>query len=91
MDPVVITALDQEGRGVARIDGKATEDSKSGHLASGVPGSVAGLWAAYQKLGSKKLTWTLTTRTSKELLRTLPARAVRGSAFCHRRMRQGIT
>lgn len=28
-----------------------------GHLASGVPGSVAGLWEAYQKLGSKKKTW----------------------------------
>lgn len=38
-------------------DGKTTEDSKSGHLASGVPGSVAGLWEAHQKLGSKKKTW----------------------------------
>jgi gamma-glutamyltranspeptidase/glutathione hydrolase len=31
--------------------------SKVGHLASGVPGSVAGLWEAHQKLGSKKKTW----------------------------------
>lgn len=32
-------------------------DSRVGHLAAGVPGSVAGLWEAYQKLGSKKKTW----------------------------------
>lgn len=32
-------------------------DSRVGHLASGVPGSVAGLWEAHQKLGSKKKTW----------------------------------
>jgi gamma-glutamyltranspeptidase / glutathione hydrolase len=32
-------------------------ESKVGYLASGVPGSVAGLWEAYQKLGSKKKTW----------------------------------
>jgi gamma-glutamyltranspeptidase/glutathione hydrolase len=38
-------------------DGKTTEDSKIGHLAAGVPGSVAGLWDAYQKLASKKKTW----------------------------------
>src|ERR1700733_3920527 len=30
-------------------------DSRAGHLSTGVPGSVAGLWEAYQKLGSKKL------------------------------------
>jgi gamma-glutamyltranspeptidase / glutathione hydrolase len=38
-------------------DGKPTEDTRVGHLAAGVPGSVAGLWEAYQKLGSKKKTW----------------------------------
>jgi gamma-glutamyltranspeptidase / glutathione hydrolase len=38
-------------------DGKLTEAGQVGHLASGVPGSVAGLWEAYQKLGSKKKTW----------------------------------
>ncbi len=38
-------------------DGKPTEGSQVGHLAAGVPGSVAGLWEAYQKLGSKKKTW----------------------------------
>ena len=32
-------------------------DSRYGHLASGVPGSVAGLWEAHEKLGSKKKTW----------------------------------
>ena len=32
-------------------------DSRVGHLASGVPGSVAGLWEAHRKLGSKKKTW----------------------------------
>ncbi|CAN98724.1 MULTISPECIES: gamma-glutamyltransferase [Sorangium] len=38
-------------------DGKATEGARVGHLAVGVPGSVAGLWEAYDKLGSKKKTW----------------------------------
>jgi gamma-glutamyltranspeptidase/glutathione hydrolase len=32
-------------------------DSRVGPLSAGVPGSVAGLWEAYQKLGSKKKTW----------------------------------
>ena len=31
--------------------------SSTGHLSAGVPGSVAGLWEAHQKLGSKKKTW----------------------------------
>ena len=31
--------------------------SRVGHLSCGVPGSVAGLWEAWQKLGSKKKTW----------------------------------
>ena len=34
-------------------DGKPTKDSLVGHKASGVPGSVAGLWALHQKLGKK--------------------------------------
>jgi len=38
-------------------DGKPMRAARAGHKASGVPGSVAGLWAAYQKLGSKKKTW----------------------------------
>ncbi|WP_438017027.1 gamma-glutamyltransferase [Sorangium sp. So ce315] len=38
-------------------DGKPTESARVGHLAVGVPGSVAGLWEAYDKLGSKKKTW----------------------------------
>jgi gamma-glutamyltranspeptidase/glutathione hydrolase len=33
--------------------GETGERSVTGHLAAGVPGSVAGLWAAHQKLGSK--------------------------------------
>jgi gamma-glutamyltranspeptidase/glutathione hydrolase len=33
--------------------GSTGDRSITGHLASGVPGSVAGLWAAHQKLGSK--------------------------------------
>jgi gamma-glutamyltranspeptidase/glutathione hydrolase len=38
-------------------DGHANGASKGGYLASGVPGSVAGLWEAFQKLGSKTKTW----------------------------------
>ena len=34
-------------------NGNVTNKSLIGHLASGVPGSVAGLWAAHQKFGSK--------------------------------------
>ncbi len=33
--------------------GNVTSKSLLGHLASGVPGSVAGLWAAHQRFGSK--------------------------------------
>jgi gamma-glutamyltranspeptidase/glutathione hydrolase len=33
--------------------GAATDRSITGHLAAGVPGSVAGLWALHQKLGTK--------------------------------------
>lgn len=36
--------------------GNATESSLIGHLASGVPGSVAGMWAAHQRFGA--LPWT---------------------------------
>ncbi len=32
-------------------------DSRFGYLSAGVPGSVAGLWEAFVKLGSKQLTW----------------------------------
>jgi gamma-glutamyltranspeptidase / glutathione hydrolase len=34
--------------------GNVTDKSLIGHLASGVPGSVAGLWAAHQRFGSKQ-------------------------------------
>ena len=41
-------------RHVPRCPAASTGDrSVTGHLAAGVPGSVAGLWAAHQKLGSK--------------------------------------
>ena len=33
--------------------GQTGDRSVTGHLAAGVPGSVAGLWAAHEKLGSK--------------------------------------
>ena len=38
-------------------DGKPTKDSREGWRSVGVPGSVAGLWEAWQLLGSKKKTW----------------------------------
>lgn len=38
-------------------DGKPTDDSWNGWRASGVPGSVAGLWEAWHTLGSKHKTW----------------------------------
>jgi gamma-glutamyltranspeptidase/glutathione hydrolase len=33
-------------------DGQGTDSSIVGHLAAGVPGSVAGMWAAHQRFGS---------------------------------------
>ena len=33
-------------------DGSITDRSLAGHLASGVPGSVAGMWSAHQRFGS---------------------------------------
>ena len=38
-------------------DGKPKADAHDGIKSVGVPGSVAGLWELYQKLGSKKKTW----------------------------------
>ncbi len=38
-------------------DGEPTHDSREGWRSAGVPGSVAGLWQAYQTLGSKRRTW----------------------------------
>ena len=37
-------------------DGSATDRSLIGHLAAGVPGSVAGMWAAHRRFGS--LAWS---------------------------------
>jgi gamma-glutamyltranspeptidase/glutathione hydrolase len=58
-----VAALDfrEEAPGAATRDmfldaqGKPTERSITGHLASGVPGAVAGLWTAHQRFG--KLPW----------------------------------
>src|SRR5260370_27985626 len=38
-------------------DGKPTRDSREGWRAAGVPGSVAGLWEAYSRLGSRRIAW----------------------------------
>src|SRR5579872_2192577 len=38
-------------------DGKTTADSREGWRSVGVPGSVAGLWETWGKLGSKRRTW----------------------------------
>jgi gamma-glutamyltranspeptidase/glutathione hydrolase len=38
-------------------DGRAKADAREGIKSVGVPGSVAGLWQLYAKLGSKRLTW----------------------------------
>ncbi len=38
-------------------DGKATADARDGWRSVGVPGSVAGLWEAWNKLGSKRKSW----------------------------------
>jgi len=37
--------------------GHAKPDAREGIKSVGVPGSVAGLWQLFQKLGSKKMTW----------------------------------
>ena len=39
-------------------EGGMNAPSRFGHLASGTPGSVAGLYALYEKLGSKKKKWS---------------------------------
>jgi gamma-glutamyltranspeptidase/glutathione hydrolase len=38
-------------------DGGPTRDSREGGRSVGVPGSVAGLWEAWHRLGSQKKTW----------------------------------
>lgn len=38
-------------------DGKPTHDSREGWRSVAVPGSVAGLWEAWHRLGSKRQTW----------------------------------
>lgn len=46
-------------------EGEQTRESITGHLASGVPGSVMGLWTAHQRLGS--LPWERLVRPAIEL------------------------
>ncbi len=48
-------------------DGKPTDASVTGHLASGVPGSVAGLWAAHERYGS--IPWKDLVRPAIDLAR----------------------
>ncbi len=50
-------------------DGKPTEASRIGALSVGVPGSVAGLFEAYQTLASKKKTWAELVEPSIRLAR----------------------
>jgi gamma-glutamyltranspeptidase/glutathione hydrolase len=38
-------------------DGKTTANARDGWLSVGVPGSVAGLWEGWSRLGSKRKTW----------------------------------
>ena len=52
-------------------DGKPPRDSREGWKSVGVPGSVAGLWEAWHRLGSKNKTWA-------ELLAPAIALAERG-------------
>jgi gamma-glutamyltranspeptidase/glutathione hydrolase len=46
-------------------DGQLTDRSRVGHLASGVPGSVAGMWAAQQRYGT--LPWADLVQPAVEL------------------------
>jgi len=50
-------------------DGKPTEASRIGALAAGVPGTVAGMFAAYEKLAGKKKTWAELVAPSIKLAR----------------------
>ena len=45
--------------------GRLTDKSVTGHLASGIPGSVAGLWALHQKYG--KTPWRDLVRPAIDL------------------------
>jgi len=55
--PVADKAPAKGGAKVAAKPDDKGGTARLGHLASGIPGSVAGLWEAHQKLGSKKKTW----------------------------------
>jgi gamma-glutamyltranspeptidase/glutathione hydrolase len=50
-------------------DGKPSKASHDGYEACGLPGSVAGLWEAFEKLGSKRKTWTDLLRPAIHLAR----------------------
>ena len=51
------TAPAKASHDMYKTKAKKGGDSRFGHLSAGVPGAVAGLYEAYQKLGSKKKTW----------------------------------
>jgi gamma-glutamyltranspeptidase/glutathione hydrolase len=53
-------------------DGNLTDKSVVGHLASGVPGSVMGMWEAHQRLG--KLPWSDLVAPAVALARGFPVR-----------------
>jgi gamma-glutamyltranspeptidase/glutathione hydrolase len=55
--------------------GEPTDRSLVGHLAAGVPGAVAGLWAMHQELGS--LPWSELVEPAVELARGHPVDATR--------------
>ena len=52
--------------------GNLTDRSVVGHLASGVPGTVMGLWEAHQRFGERP--WTELVEPSIELARGFPVR-----------------
>ncbi len=59
-DTFAAPPADKKGQGADKSAAPPADKggtARVGHLASGVPGSVAGLWEAHQKLGSKKKTW----------------------------------
>jgi gamma-glutamyltranspeptidase/glutathione hydrolase len=53
-------------------EGNLTDGSVVGHLASGVPGSVAGMWEAHQRFGS--MPWAELVQPAVELAEGFPVR-----------------
>jgi gamma-glutamyltranspeptidase/glutathione hydrolase len=66
-------------------------DARLGHLSAGVPGSVAGLWEAFYKLGSRQLTWAELLAPSIKLAKegfTIDANFAKGVVGNEKRLRQ---